>query len=100
MDTFTQAYIDCAKFTEKCASIAPDTLETMVSNCARFQMENAADIAAGPRVARSATPEAQAGHDFWLTRNRHGVGFWDGDWPSGAAGRLTVAAHEFGEFDV
>lgn len=23
----------------------------------------------------------QAGHDFLLTRNGHGVGFWDGDWP-------------------
>lgn len=19
-------------------------------------------------------------HDFWLTRNGHGAGFWDGDW--------------------
>lgn len=25
--------------------------------------------------------EAQAGHDFCLTRNRHGAGFWDGGWP-------------------
>ncbi len=23
----------------------------------------------------------QAGHDFWLTSNGHGAGFWDGDWP-------------------
>lgn len=23
-----------------------------------------------------------AGHDFWLTRCRHGAGFWDGDWPT------------------
>jgi hypothetical protein len=23
---------------------------------------------------------SQAGHDFWLTRNGHGAGFWDGDW--------------------
>lgn len=22
-----------------------------------------------------------AGHDFHLTRNGHGAGFWDGDWP-------------------
>lgn len=21
------------------------------------------------------------GHDFWLTRNQHGAGFWDGDYP-------------------
>lgn len=24
----------------------------------------------------------QAGHDFWLTQNGHGAGFWDGDWPT------------------
>ena len=23
------------------------------------------------------------GHDFWLTRNRHGAGFWDGDYENG-----------------
>lgn len=23
----------------------------------------------------------QAGHDFWLTQNGHGAGFWDGGWP-------------------
>jgi hypothetical protein len=23
-----------------------------------------------------------AGHDFWLTQNGHGTGFWDGDWPT------------------
>jgi hypothetical protein len=34
---------------------------------------------------------AQIGHDFWLTRNRHGAGFWDrglgerGDWLSDIA---------------
>ena len=22
-----------------------------------------------------------AGHDFWLTSQGHGSGFWDGDWP-------------------
>ena len=28
-------------------------------------------------------PDAvQAGHDFWLTQNGHGAGFWDGDYPT------------------
>jgi hypothetical protein len=22
-------------------------------------------------------PQAMAGHDYWLTRNGHGTGFWD-----------------------
>jgi hypothetical protein len=39
----------------------------------------------------------QGGHDFWLTRNRHGAGFWDGDWQEGQ--RLTEIAHAFGEIE-
>jgi hypothetical protein len=33
----------------------------------------------------------QAGMDLWLTRNRHGAGFWDGDWPR--RDEMTSAAH-------
>ncbi len=40
-----------------------------------------------------------AGHDFALTRNRHGAGFWDGDWPvNGEA--LTALSHEFPEITI
>lgn len=39
---------------------------------------------------------AQIGHDFWLTRNRHGAGFWDRG--IGKLGdQLTTLAHSFGE---
>jgi hypothetical protein len=38
---------------------------------------------------------AVAGHDFWLTRNRHGAGFWDGHWRDSA--ELTQIAHSYGE---
>ena len=38
----------------------------------------------------------QAGYDFFLTRNRHGAGFWDGDWPESDGETLTKASHEAG----
>lgn len=41
-----------------------------------------------------------AGHDFWLTRNHHGAGFWDGDWKEPVASQLTEAAHAAGERDL
>lgn len=42
---------------------------------------------------------AQAGHDFWLTRNHHGAGFWDRG--LGAVGdRLTAASHAYGPVDL
>ena len=42
----------------------------------------------------------RAGHDFWLTRNRHGAGFWDGDWPEPHATMLTERAHSYGSVDL
>lgn len=43
--------------------------------------------------------EGDVGHNFWLTRNHHGAGFWDRG--LGALGdRLTKAAHAYGECDI
>jgi hypothetical protein len=42
----------------------------------------------------------QAGADFWLTRNRHGAGFWDGDWPEADGKALTEASHGYGSLDL
>lgn len=45
--------------------------------------------------------EVQAGHDFWFTRQGHGVGFWDRPEIYGEedAELLTDAAMEVGEVD-
>lgn len=44
------------------------------------------------------TPEF-IGHNFWLTRNRHGAGFWDsGMGQIGAI--LTVWAHAYSEYSL
>jgi hypothetical protein len=39
-------------------------------------------------------------HDFWLTRNRHGAGFWDGDYPDHIGRELTKLSHTFREVGV
>jgi hypothetical protein len=44
--------------------------------------------------------DEQLGHDFWLTRNGHGAGFWDRFWdcPEAEMGdRLTAIAKTYGE---
>lgn len=66
--------------------IDADTLAKMVADCARFQAEN--DLSEGT--------DKRAGHDFWLTRNGHGAGFWDGDWPE-TGDTLTEACKAYGE---
>lgn len=39
-------------------------------------------------------------HDFWLTRNHHGAGFWDGDYEKDTGEKLTELSHKFGECDL
>jgi hypothetical protein len=99
LDQFTKAYIECAlwssvdndgdpldkQYTVK--DLAPSTFERILEDCQLFQGENAGDIGQDAEYA---------GHDFWLTRNGHGAGFWDGDWPEPAATRLTASAQSFG----
>lgn len=41
----------------------------------------------------------QAGHDFWLTRNGHGAGFWDRGLDVLGA-KLTTLSKDVGEFEV
>lgn len=120
-DTFTRAYIDCALWSSSIEEdyanawnlkhgedfapdtsmqsfgftiddIAPVALAQIEEDCAAFQIANASDL--------EAVDLMQAGHDFWLTRNRHGAGFWDGDWPEPAATRLTESSYAFGEIDL
>jgi hypothetical protein len=116
MDDFTKAYIEAALWSStddadepldknySANDLAPETLATMQTDCARFQTEQAECLAEDHRTTARAgygcTVEESAGHDFWLTRCGHGAGFWDGDWEDPAASKLTDAAHAFGEVDL
>ena len=117
LDAFTRAYLITALWSSVDSSGEPldraysledysaSALASAIHDCARFQRENETTIAAaiasgdvtcGPDFCE----RGRAGHDFWLTRNRHGAGFWDGDWPEAQAGKLTQAAHAFGEVNA
>jgi hypothetical protein len=110
LDDFTRAYITAALWAETDDAgepldskyspddLAPETLQKIVTDCEKFQKDNAADLAAGPsKTLRDCTSIEYAGHNFWLTRQGHGCGFWDGDWPEEAGERLTAASKKFGE---
>ncbi len=43
--------------------------------------------------------DGNAGHNFWLTQNHHGAGFWDGDYPTNGK-KLTELSHKYGEVDL
>lgn len=99
VDEFTRWYISTALWSSTddnddpldqkygIESLASETLQKMLEDCSQFQKENH-ELYDDP---------GSAGHDFWLTRNGHGAGFWDGDYPEPNATRLTEASHRFGE---
>lgn len=101
---FYQGYVTCAFWTsstdddkplDQVASeddLAPEAAEQMEADCTKFINENTA-LLLSVMGKESAT---RAGHDFWLTRNHHGAGFWDRD--LGEPGdKLTKAAQAFPE---
>ncbi len=82
------------------SDLHPDALEAIKRDCGAFHV-NARDLLR-QAYKREGYSEEQAGHDFWLTRNGHGTGFWDRA-PLAFAGlgeRLSEKAREFGESHV
>ena len=97
---FIQGYIQCALWTgvydEKSDEIdsltfddiAQATVIKLVNDCTLFQQQ--------AKLLLVGLDQSQCGHDFWLTRNGHGAGFWDrnlGD----IGDQLTAVSKEFGE---
>lgn len=102
LDEFTAAYLEVVLWlhtdengdesngSETFDDFAPAALAEAVEECADFQKAYAGTWREGHLLS-----DAQAGHDFWLTRNGHGAGFWDRG--IGAAGEaLTRAAESAG----
>lgn len=73
--------------------LAPETLARMTADWEAF-CKRAGELGLMSVPFRSLTDIA---HDFWLTRNGHGCGFWDGDYVEPYASRLTALAKTFGE---
>lgn len=103
MDQFTRGYIEGALWSETddegepldknydIKDISEETLAEMMAEAAAFQAENEADLEDNL---------FKAGLDFILTRNGHGAGYWDGDYPKEVGERLTKNAHAYGEYHL
>ena len=103
LDEFTRQYLETALWSSTDDQWEPldrgydiddcsqELLRDSVADCLAFQREHWRDIQDAP---------GRAGHDFWLTRNRHGAGFWDGDWPKNVGRKLTEASHVYGSVDL
>ncbi len=110
LQDFTAAFIECLYFADtgepdqpaNDANISPETMLDIEADCRSFWRRfgcyvDAADCDRGNGEWSKAS---QAGHDFYLTRNGHGAGFWDGDWSKPYADMLTDGAEAYGPFDI
>jgi hypothetical protein len=98
------AYIECAFWSSVDNNGRQmEGSESRLTRAARRQMETDCrhfiEWCTERGIDLSVCTDAQHGHDFWLTRNRHGAGYWDRG--LGATGTLlTDAAHVFGSSDL
>ena len=96
---FFTAYLEAIDFTETGdleqpepgAILDPDFYRESMIDCLAFYSHNECYL--------SHDNIEQAGHDFWLTRNGHGTGFWDSPEIYGEhnAKRFTKVSESFGE---
>lgn len=121
LDDFTRAYVTAALWSTNDESdeqggepldtnydwddIVWESQSTIIADCARFALLNLEALALIPK-GREWSAMEQAGHDYWLTRNGHGAGFWDRDYSGLPFGEttlgeyLTAAAEARGEVDI
>lgn len=96
MDEFAQAYVTCALWStfdepHDVYDVTRVCLARMIRDCEAFQAAN--------RDLLQGLDAAQCGHDLWLSRNGHGVGFDDRG--NGAVGEaLQKVARMMGEVDL
>lgn len=77
--------------------------DTCRADCLAFFVANHADLVEAAGCYRGREEHggmALAGHDFALTRNGHGAGFWDGDLPDALGDRLTEACKAAGQVEA
>lgn len=91
IDDFTIGYITCALWSTSndegdyldtfydVEDITEESMQEIIRECKAFQDENKALLNQyyDAYTRWEYTSQVLAGHDYWLTRNGHGVGFWD-----------------------
>lgn len=92
---FTEADNEDVRHDDTISSFAPEHQIMALDEICSFVKENIEFI-------NDDVTEEQLAHDIWLTRNHHGVGFWDRPeiYGDDNAKALTEASHKLGTKDV
>ena len=96
IDDFVKGYKEAMAWTEEESigsdwEYSPESETDIINECLQFYQANAS-------LMSLVSPDfEQHGHDFWLTRNGHGAGFWDRGYKKEIADALTEDSHRCGE---
>ena len=102
LDDMVQAYLACAWWAD-CPESMQHTIKEPTKATKLAAIEDCRDFMAKASTQGIDVQQFnadQVGHDFWLTRNGHGTGFWDREDTYGgelAADILTDVAKSFGD---
>ena len=108
LEQFTTAAIEALYFTDTGegdqpsvdAELGSETRLNLEADCRSFWHRFGCFVDAAECSRGEYSKAAQAGHDFWLTRNGHGAGFWDGGWCDTYADMLTKGSEGYGPFET
>lgn len=89
LDTFTKGYVEAMFFTNGdtgderefylnelgVGKLTNEAVADIRADCQAFQRAASTELAEA--YTRDGYGDEQAGHDFWFTRQGHGVGFWE-----------------------
>lgn len=108
LERFTASYIEALYFVDtgdddqpaKDAELAPETLLDIQAECRSFWRRFGHYVNTLICIEAFADSVVQAGYDFYFTRNGHGVGFWEDEWPGAYRELLTNGANGYGTMDI
>ena len=108
LENFTNAYIEALYFTDtgddeqppSDLELSDDCRADIEADCRSFWRRFGCYVTTDVCRAAFADPVSQAGCDFHMTRNGHGVGFWEDEWPEAYRDLLTGASENYGSFFI
>ena len=82
------------------AEPSAELIERLRADFAQFRDALGDDFQPEDHYIGANTSSHQLEHDYIMTRNRHGCGFWDGDWEETWATRLTELSQKQYEIEI
>jgi hypothetical protein len=100
LDIMVKHYLVCALWTSENDNASIEDIDInsrmkSISDCAKF-----ISLISFEFIDSHYLSAKQLGHDFWLTRNHHGAGFWDRNYSEDVEKKLMDAVRLFNEVDV